>query len=245
MSHDVDLSDLRFPRRAKVVAVMDDGVSAARQWWSTWWLPLSVFMLLAVVGFLFNFWWLVGQQTDSDGDALIRFFDSLVGIAAVFFGGSVTIATIYSATRSARAVKMAEERAQADRLAGKKGRLDALIGASLEVGAYGAWMAEIQFRSRKVSNRLFPEPMTQRELVLASWRQLSAAAVAASKALERIRYEDPDVFELAGRHYDLVTELQQAAFEGEPDRLQEQAANIRTSADELWAGIQPSARESL
>ncbi len=88
------------------------------------------------------------------------------------------------------------------------------MGAGLEVAAYGAWMAELQDEGRKISHRLLPEPVAQRELVIASWRQLSDSAVAASKALERIRYDDPDLFDLGDFHYDLVLDLQRARLRG-------------------------------
>lgn len=140
-----------------------------------------------------SFWWFVGERTQTGEETLIRFFDSLVGIASIFLAGAVTIATCYSASRAARAVELAQESQAAERAEKKKGRVDALVAASLEVGAYGAWMAQVQHRGLKTWRRLLPEPVVQRELGIASWRRLSSAAVAASKALERFRYEDPDV----------------------------------------------------
>lgn len=241
VADDAAVNECRFPLVAKLVRLVEGG----RAWWRDWWLRLSILFLFAQVGFLLNMWWFVGERTASGEDALIRFFDSLVGIASVFLAGAVTIATCYSASRAARALDLTEDLQAAERTSERKGRINALVGAGLEVAAYGAWMAELQDEGRKISHRLLPEPVAQRELVIASWRQLSDSAVAASKALERIRYDDPDLFHLGGFHYDLVLDLQRAAFAGDSDTLQNRAADIRSSADALWSAIRPWTRPAV
>lgn len=206
-----------------------------RGWSRRWPLILSTAWALVVTGFV-GLWWFVGERT-SENDFLIRFFDSLVGIGSFSLAGAITIATIYSATRSGHAVKLTEAREASARVEKKKGRINALVGASLEAASYGLWMAEIQRRGLKPWRRFIPESEIQRQFAIVSWRQLSAAAVAASKALEQIRYEDPDLLDLAGDHFDVVVELQQAAFEGDPEYLQTSARRIRESADRLWAAV--------
>lgn len=230
-------NDQRVLRLKRFVSVADDGAARVRLWWGRWWAVLvSTGWIFVVTGFL-GLWWFVGGKTTSEDGVLITFLDSLVGIGSFALAGAVAIATIYSATRVAQGVRLAQEREATQELNQKRGRLEALIGASLEVGAYGASMGEIQRRGLRTWRRFLPEPVAQRELAVSSWRQLSSGAVAASKALERIRYEDPDLLDLAGRHYDLVVELQQAAFDGDLQRLEDCAARIRASADELWAAI--------
>lgn len=215
----------------------DRTIVALKGWWRDWWLRVSILLLLAVVGLLLSLWWFVGERTGTGGDVLLRFFDSLVGIAAVCFGGAVTIATIYSATRVARGVALTEQRECAERLERRKARLEALVGATLEAGWYAGSIAELQHRGLKRWRRLVPESVAEREFTLAAWRHVSSAGVSASKALERIRFEDPDIAAVAGEHYDLLLNLQALAFEGRIEDLQEQAERIRVSADALWRAV--------
>ena len=228
---------LRFPGLTNSVTAVERGFVGLRVWWHQWWLRLSILVLAIVVWVLLSLWWFVGERSDSDGSNLISFFDSLVGIASVFLGGAVTIATAYSAGRVADTVALTREREEADRIERKKGRVEALVGASLEAATYGLWMAEIQRRGLKTWRRFIPESEVQRQFAIVSWRQLSAATVAASKALERLRYEHPDLAALAGGHFDLVVELQQAAFEGDSEYLHASAQKIRESADKLWDNV--------
>ena len=227
-------------RLTRIVDLWDRSLLALKTWWRAWWLRLSIFLLLAVVALLLNLWWFVGTRTGTGGATLIVFFDSLVGIGSVFLGGAVTIATAYSASRAARAVELTEERRLIEEDAQKRGRVDALIAASLEAGAYAGWTAHLQQRGLMTWRRFLPEPVAQRKLTLESWRQLSSAVVSASKALERIRYEDPELADRAASHYALVADLHESALKGKIEELNLQGARIRESADELWKAV-PSA----
>lgn len=223
-----------FRRLTAAEAAVEATALWVKRWWQRWWLRLSIGVLLAGVWLLLGLWWFVGKRAAADGPTLISFLDSLVGIGSIALAGSVTIATAYSASLVARTVRMSEDRHSDERSERRMGRVEALVGASLEAGAHASWLAEVQKRGMSPWGRWIPQPAVEREVVLSSWRQLTDAAVAASKALERIRYDHPDLAELAGKHFDLVVELQRIAGRGDADALQAHAARIRGSADSLW-----------
>ncbi len=121
VADDAAVNERRFPLVAKLVRLVEGGRFAVRGWWRDWWLRLSILFLFAQVGFLLNMWWFVGERTASGEDALIRFFDSLVGIASVFLAGAVTIATCYSASRAARALDLTQDLQAAERTSERRG----------------------------------------------------------------------------------------------------------------------------
>ncbi len=198
------------------------------------------------LGFFMGFWIVLlivvgvsmGSRPAAGTEDLTNQLQVLVGVAQVFLAFVVAVATLYHVRRNSEMVDLMRNQDQDDIAKERRARVDALIGASFEVAGYAGWMAESQRSGLKTWRKWVPEPIAQREILVVCWRQLSASTISVSKALERIRFEDGDLAELAGHHFDLVLELQQSAAQGDVDHIEVQVAEIRRSADALWAELE-------
>lgn len=163
--------------------------------------------------------------------------DGWISFSQILLAAVIAWATVFYARRTKDMVDLMVQREAAAESEARIARVEALAGASLEAAGYGGWMVEAQHRGLHTWRKFLPEPAAQTEIVLVAWRQLSAAVIAAARALERIRYNDSDLAKPAADHFALVVQLQLRASEGRVEEMSGLVERIRSSADELWQRV--------
>lgn len=194
-------------------------------------ITLAVFTILALAWL----WWsVVGSRLPNEVEPYAAFLDGLVGIIGLLVAMSVSGATIYYAKRTGDMVRLMEERDAVTRQRDRDGVVLAFIGAATETAGYAGWLGGLQRFGLKWYRRGPLESPAQREFLIAAWKPLAAAAGRVSAALERVRYETPDLEPQASAIFDAVMEAVHLASEGESEEdLLRAAATIRERADRL------------
>jgi hypothetical protein len=168
----------------------------------------------------------------------------ILATTQALLAASVAIATVYYAKRTGDMVDLMKQRDIEERRREREGTVLALVGSSVAVAGYAAWLAELQRYASTGMRRVLPESPAQREFFIEGWRLLTSSVTAVSKDLETLRYREPDLSEAGGVLFDAVSSTVELASQGKVDSLLTRAAEIRQHANELLeAGLSPCAAQ--
>lgn len=222
------------------------GESLAEAWRSKWFVIVAliagwlVWILSSVT------WRVVGEPVPDTAGRLAQ-MQTLIAM----FQAAVTTVAVLAAVHSnrtsltiARDARTREDRALRNE---RVGRVNDLVGSSLEAAGQAGVLATFQDLGLHSWRRWLPESPAQRDLAVAAWKAFVEAVARASKAVERIRYDDPDLITPAENLFDVVLKMQVVATEGEVARLMDLAREVRSHANQLQSlvnGQEPSSKPS-
>lgn len=126
-----------------------------------------------------------------------------------------------------------ERKERQQRQAERVGRAQVFAGLCVEAAGYAGVIVEIQRRGLKTWHKFVPEPVVTREFLLQAVPQLNSAVTAVSKALEQLRFSEPDLEEPAGALFDAVMDVYSHSLAGDATEIEVIAARIRQLADDL------------
>lgn len=206
---------------------------AIQSWWERWWLWVGAVSVLVTVGFLLGLWWRFGQRPPGEVEPYVAFFDSLIGAIGVLVAGTIMLATVHSAARTATMVRLAAERDAAERRIERRTVVNAFVGSALDTALFAGLLAELQRLGLRWRSRWLPDTKAQVEFMVATYTQMVTSAAAVTRARERLRYEVPELEAVFIPVADLISEAVQAASQGKSQRLVSLVEELRQRVDDI------------
>jgi hypothetical protein len=180
-------------------------------WWSSNWIAIVAAVYGIAILFVIAAVWVVIRQEVSHARSLI-------------LQGELLIGGIQATLTRGQASTDARER---------RGAALNLIGTAIECAGYAGWLAGLQHFGLRWYRRVLPESPAQRAFAVAGWKLFAASAASVARALEVVRFEQPDLVPLGEELFDVVMRAFDAVPKGDQKALERSAADLRRLADQL------------
>ncbi|HEX2051195.1 MAG TPA: hypothetical protein VHJ34_11285 [Actinomycetota bacterium] len=210
-------------------------VAAIGSWVSHEWLWLIGVALALPASFLVVAAWALAGRPVRGTEGLLGQLGALVTTAQFVLGCVLAVTAMYQARQNAETARRTQERDVAERRRERIGIVHAFVGSAIEGVGHASSFAALQHEGLR---KWIPQSRAQQEFVYREWERLREAGAAVAKALERIRYSEPDLVPQAEALFDEVMNIHDAAIRGQVDAVQDSAHHVRDALGELRAAVE-------
>ena len=200
-------------------------------WWRSDWIWVAGLLLAAPVFVVAWVAWQLAQKPVVGTEGLILQEQMLIAVVQSLLAYAVAMSAL-SSVRLAQRANAEEKRRQ------RRALCSALVGSAIECLHHAGSVANLQGMNLRWPGKHLPDTKAQASFAVKGWQLMSVSAAAASKNVEQMRYEEPDLLLLALDLFDEIGLAVESATHGRTDEVLDIARKVRQKANRLHTAVQ-------